>query len=152
MRSATAKITYSLIFVPSLLTELTIRYVVPCIIHSFALRFTFTSRITFFRFRFPSYLLTCGGVMDITAGRGDDGGEAATRGGAGDKGGGQGGRGNEDARAGAATGDQGGGVNNNKGVRMEAEFDEVITHLTTYLHILSSGSSDTDRDLKDQGK
>lgn len=91
--------------------------------------------------------------MDITPGRSDDEGEAIARGGAGDKGGGQGGGGNEDGRVGAVTGGQGrGGVNNNTGVRMEAEFDEVITNLTTYLHILSSGSSDTDRELKDQGK
>ena len=116
--------------------------------------------------------------MDITPGLGDDGGEAITGGEAGGKGGGQGGGGSEDGRVGAAIGgqgrggdqgtedgrvgvsiggqgrggDQGSEGNNNAGVRMEAEFDEVITNLTTYLHILSSGSSDTDRELKDQGK
>lgn len=42
--------------------------------------------------------------------------------------------------------------NNNERVRIESEFDEVITTLSTYLELLSNGSSDTDRELTDQGK
>lgn len=42
--------------------------------------------------------------------------------------------------------------NNNNLVGIESEFDEVITTLSTYLEFLSNGSSDTDRELTNQGK
>ena len=91
-------------------------------------------------------------ARDITRGpdtRGDTGG--GDTGGGGTGGGDIGGGDNGDG--GTHGGDNRGG-GTGEGGRMESEFDEVITHMTTYLQILSNDSTSigNDRELINQGK